>query len=274
MQTTIRGAVEEDLPAIVRLTKENRALLARLEPVYWRPSPNADESHARFMRHVVTNPDITKRVLEKDGRVVGFVVSVERPGFWFIDDICLSRDADWSTDGVDLLSSIEERPAATTCPHRHAERLRAAGEVGLRLVSTFRLIRFDEKHPIDLDLGRDPIAPREASTDLVDAPFHIFSPAMTPEAVSVVGDESGYGVTSPSISAPPIYDPGGTTAVIDRVVGADREGVLRRTLSYTAQRGDIGAILVVGADDGELSAIADRLRAAHPVDVLMWPDGS
>ena len=43
-------------------------------------------------------------------------------------------------------------------------------------------------------------------------------------------------------------------------------------LSFAYQRGDVGVIVVVEAHDDELSAIADRLGARHPVDVFRWPD--
>jgi len=43
-----------------------------------------------------------------------------------------------------------------------------------------------------------------------------------------------------------------------------------RSVSY--QRGDVGVILIVEALDDELSAIADRLGARHPIDVFKWPD--
>ena len=105
------------MPAILQLTAENRALLARLEPGYWRPSANADEFHSKYLQYLVTNPDITTRVLEREDRVIGFAVSNRQPALWFIDDVCLATDADWATDGVVLLRAIEERPAAMTAPH-------------------------------------------------------------------------------------------------------------------------------------------------------------
>ncbi len=65
MGNTVRAASEKDLPVILELTAENRALLARLEPFYWRPAENADELHAMYIRFLVTNPEVTTRVLEQ-----------------------------------------------------------------------------------------------------------------------------------------------------------------------------------------------------------------
>ena len=96
---------------------------------------------------------------------------------------------------------------------------------------------------------------------------------MALESITVIGDgRGGYAVISPAISAPPIYDPGGKPSVIDRVIGDDRQSVLMSALSFAYQRGDVGVILVVEAHDTELSAIADRLGARHPMDVFKWPD--
>ncbi len=121
-RSSVRAALERDMPAILQLTAENRALRARLEPGYWRPSANADEFHSKYTRYLVTNPDITTRVLEREDRVIGFAVSNRQPALWFIDDVCLATDADWATDGVVLLGAIEERPAAMTAPHgEHGE---------------------------------------------------------------------------------------------------------------------------------------------------------
>jgi hypothetical protein len=87
-----------------------------------------------------------------------------------------------------------------------------------------------------------------------------------------VGDErGGYATGSPSFRAPPIYDPGGTVCVVDRVVGRDRRALLHQMLRLALARGDVGAIVVVDQADLELAAIADSLGARHPVDVYRWP---
>ncbi len=269
----VRPAEERDLEAILQLTRANRNLLARLEPVYWNPSDNADENHALFMRYILTRSEFIKRVLVKQDQVVGFVVSSRQPTFWFVDDVCLSGDADWQKDGKDLFGAISERPAAMTAPHRDASRVQAGIDLGLEIVSTLRLIRFDRKQgTLSLD-SSGTVKTSELPDNLIQPPLHPFSPAMTDESISVVTDEEGgYAVVSGSIDAPPVYNPGGTTAIIDRVVGGNRESLLTDALGFSAQRGDIGAILVIDARDKELAQIADNFEAAHPVDVMKWPE--
>ena len=83
-----------------------------------------------------------------------------------------------------------------------------------------------------------------------------------------VGDEQGgYGVASPSIPAPPVYEPGGTTCVIDRVRGADRPQLLAALLHEATSRGDAQAIVVVDAADDQLRRIVEDHGAHGIVDV-------
>jgi hypothetical protein len=205
---------------------------------------------------------------------VGYAVSSRHPsGFYFIDDVCLSGDADWSKHGSHLLNSIEERPAIMTAPHLDGARVETAFATGLELISTVRTFRFDQAQPLALDPAL--ITPIAAPPGLAAPPMHVWLPAMAAESVTVIGDDrGGYAVVSPAISAPPIYDPGGKPSVIDRVIGEDRQAILMSALNYAHQRGDVGVILVVEAADTELTAIADRLHARHPVDVFQWPENA
>lgn len=269
--STVRPATQEDLPAIIQLTRENRSLLERLEPTFWRASANADEAHAAFMEYVVATPEFTTRLLDKDGPI-GFSVCSKHPaGWWFVDDVCLSADADWLTDGLILLNATEERPAVMTAPHKDEARVHAAEQAGLALVSTFRSIRFDQKLSFDLFDGQ--VELRKPSPALCSPPLHVFGLAMTSESISVIADGlDGYVVLSPAIAVPSIYDVGGKVSIIDRVVADDRENALKKALGFAVQRDDIGVILIIAAEDQELASIADDIGAGHPVDVFKWPE--
>jgi hypothetical protein len=267
-----RPPTASDLPAILELTRENRTLLAKLEPDFWGKSANADELHEQFVTYQISNEELIKRVLERDGRVIGYAVSSTHPaGFYFIDDVCLSAEVDWLTDGVHLLRSIEERPAIMTAPHLDTARVEAAKAIGLELISTVRSLRFDQEQALELDPAT--VVPTTVPGQLAAPPLHVWLPAMAPDAVSIIGDaQGGYAVISQAMWVPPIYDPGGKPSVVDRVIGQDRRLLLMNALSFAQQRGDIGVILVVEAHDTELSEIADSLGARHPVDVFKWPD--
>lgn len=263
----IREAKIDDLDTVVELTKVNRARRARLHGDYWPPAKGADEMHATYLESILRNTDIKALALEKDGRVIGFAAVQRRPFFSFIDDICLADDADWRADGVELLRGVEARPAIATVAHGDPPLVDAALAIGLTLVSTHRLFRLGNFDPVDVESSDD------VPTDLVEPPLHVFIPLMEQQPKVVVkGDGEGYAVCSQSITPPPILDIGGTTAVIDRVVGDDRRAILKSVLSFIQSRGDVSAILVVAAEDRELSRIADSLGASHPVDVLKWPE--
>jgi hypothetical protein len=268
---TTRTATLADLPTILDLTRANRSRLAEFEPDFWRKSANSNEIHRAFVTFQLGNDAVLKRVLERDTRVIGYTVSLRHPsGFYLIDDVCLAADADWLTDGARLLQAVAERPAVMTVPHADNARVDAARAIGLVHVSSVRSLRFDQKPR--LELGPPPV-PISVPRKLATPPLHVFLPAMAHESITVIGDgQGGYAVLSPAITAPPIYDPGGKPSVVDRVIVNDREMLLMLALSFAAQRGDVGVILIVAAGDAELSAIADRLGARRPVDIFKWPD--
>jgi hypothetical protein len=263
----IREATIDDLESVVALTKASRAQRARLHGDYWPPTTAADEMHAQYLESMLRNPHLKKLALEKDGRVIGFAAVQPRPSFSFIDDICLAEDADWRTDGIEILKAIEERPAITTVAHGNAALVEAAFEIGLTLVSTHRLFRLGGFEPLHVECSRT------IPTDLIEPPLHVFIPLMDPQQIAIVaGKDGAYAVCSQSVVPPPILDIGGTAGVVDRIVGEDRRTILKGALSSLQNRGDVRAILIVAAEDRELSLIADGLGASHPVDVLKWPD--
>jgi hypothetical protein len=232
---TTRTATPADLPAIVDLTRSNRSLLAALEPDFWRKSANADVMHQAFLTYQIANDNFIKRVLEDNGHVIGYAVCFSHPsGFYAVDDVCLAADADWQTAGAFLLRSIAERPAIMTAPHRDNARVAAARAIGLTRIGTVRSLRFDQNPPLELGPAPVPIA---VPPNLAAPPLHVWLPAMAAESVTVIGDGRGYAVVSPPVSAPPIYDPGGTPCVIDRVIGNDRHALLMNALSFAARRG-------------------------------------
>ncbi len=261
----------DDLPEILQLTRDKRTMLAELEPHFWRKSENADDLHDAFVTFQVNSRNVITRVLEIDGRVSGYAVSTAHPsGFFLVDDICLSSELDWMNEGIALLTAIDERPAITTLPHGERRCMQAALEVGLECINTVRFHRFDQEQlPDDAGKNLHTIAP---PTPFATSPTHVWLPAMTPDAITVLGDgNNGYVVLSPPVSPPPIYDAGGKPCVIDRVVGDDGRALLQGAFAFAQKRGDVGVILVIDAADTELAAIADDLGARHPVDTMQWP---
>jgi hypothetical protein len=84
-------------------------------------------------------------------------------------------------------------------------------------------------------------------------------------------DGDGVVVGSPPFPAPPVYDPGGTVCVVDRITGSNRPRLLDRALAAAFQRGDVLVDVIVAADDPELSQLAAERGLQRTVDVFSWP---
>ena len=97
---------------------------------------------------------------------------------------------------------------------------------------------------------------------------HTFGASIDPTVAGGlrIADPRGVLVGSAPLT-PPIYDPGGPSTIIDRVVGDDRAGLLNDGLDISRARGDIQVIVVCGAHDAELDEILDRHGARTPVEV-------
>ena len=222
--------------------------------------------HSKHLETLLENSDIRSLVLERDGRVIGFATVLPRPSFYFVDDMCFSEDVNWRTESYELFQAIEERPAIATLAHSDSALINGALENGLSIISTHRLFKLGNYKMLGVGSSG------EIPDDLPDPPTHVFTPMMDRQSlVMVEGEAGGYAICSHSIAPPPILDIGGTSAVIDRVVGNDRRNTMERCLSFLQARGDVGAIVIVDARDDELAGIVESMGASHPVDVLRWP---
>lgn len=266
--TGVRLAAEGDLAAISTLATRSRHRLASWEPWYWRVSEHADALHPLWLAHLVKSEDVVTRVVARGNDVIGFAASNPQPGQYFVDDIAVADDGDWSTAGVALFEAIAERPAVTAVPRADTARQQAAVRAGLDAVSSFRAL---DLSTLGVRLGRQTAVPAPRPEALAPAPASAI--VIADDARVFIGDgRGGYAVGSLPFPAPPIYDPGGPVCVIDRVVGNDRSGLLLQMLSLALERGDAGALVVVDRADPELAAIADGLGARYPVDIYRWPD--
>ncbi len=76
---------------------------------------------------------------------------------------------------------------------------------------------------------------------------------------------------SASLPAPPIYDPGGTVALFDRLTGDDRSRLLAHARAAAAGRGDVLVAVVAAADDPGLAELLAAAGLDRTVDVYAWP---
>ena len=268
MPIRVRTAAEDDLPAIATLTAASRARLAQWSPIWWRPAPAADEIHPLWLGHLVGAGIATIRVAEEHGTVAGCAVAMPQPGQWFVDDVAVA-DERWADAGAALLAAAMERPALTCTPTADATRRAATDAAGLRTVARYWIA------PTRPDGGDDGAGAAPLSPDAVvpAAPPHTFGGALDPHADGALSfaHDGGLVVGSPSTPAPPVYDPGGTVAIVDRVAGPDLAGLLRMTLGAAARQGDVLLAVVAAADDPALEGALAAEGFARTVEVQAWP---
>jgi hypothetical protein len=267
MTLRVRPAAEHDLEAIAGLTAAGRRRLAGWSPVWWRQAAGADELHPFWLRHLLDSDGAVMRVADEGGSVVGCAVSMPQPGRWFVDDMAVVADDRWSDAGVAVFEAVTERPALTCIPSADRARAAAALTAGLRPVSSYWI------RATDPDGDAASTAPPEG-IDLPAAPPHSFGGGLDPTAdgALVLGDgDGGLVVGSPSSPAPPVYDPGGTVCVVDRVTGRDRGRLLLAALAAAGRRGDVLLTVVAGEDDGELRRLLGEAGFERTVEVHAWP---
>ena len=104
-------------------------------------------------------------------------------------------------------------------------------------------------------------------------PRHTFGGGLDPAADGALcfADGDGVVVGSPPSSPPPIYDPGGTVCVIDRITGSNRQRLLNSALAVAFQRGDVLVNIIVAEEDEEPSNLASERGLQRTVDVFAWP---
>jgi hypothetical protein len=67
---------------------------------------------------------------------------------------------------------------------------------------------------------------------------------------------------------PPLYDPGGSACVVDRVHGSDRGGLLDAAMGAAATGGGAGMVVVCDTRDHELAEILSQAGFRSEVNLL------
>jgi hypothetical protein len=261
-----RPAATGDLDAVAALTAMWRRRLAEWSPRWWRPAPHADELHRAWLAHLIEDPAAVVRVVTEHARVVGCAASTAQAGGWLVDDVALARDERWADIGVELLAAVAERPALTCVPTSHLARRAASEAAGLHHASSIWLRETAARSSADVAA-----LPRDVA--LPPAPAHPFAGPLDPQApgaLTLTGADGGVLVGSPPITAPPVYDPGGTVAVVDRVAG-EPGPLLEQALAASGARGDVLLAVVAAVDDDRLRSDLKGLHFERTVDVFTWP---
>jgi hypothetical protein len=236
----VREAVEDDLDTIAELTRARRGELAGWAPTWWAKSESADEIHPLWLAHLLAGGAARTLVVLADDAAVGCAVVLDQGSQFFVDDVAIRGDH--LSGGIRALveGTRDLRPALTCVPTQDESTIAAFSSTGATLVSTYWI---NETTADTLDVGA-------FDADIsISRPRHTFGGrAFDPEAKDALAftSTSGSVIASPSISAPPVYDPGGTVTVADLVTGSDLRATLLAARSAAGSRGD--ALITVVCD--------------------------
>lgn len=269
MTSSVRLATKDDLPTIVEMTRAARQQRAAWEPEYFRVAAGADERHQAYLAGLIESDDAVVRVVTDGERVVGCAFAVRKGDRWVVDDIAPADDGWWSDGMIELLRAVKERPTLACIPRRDVRAAGCCTTVGLRLRSSYwrRALTAGDGKQVD---GVTDVAPPEV---LRGPPFHAFG-TIDPAAddVTLLGDGTGYAVLAPPAAAPPVYDPGGTTGLVERVTGGRRGDLVDVATARSTERDDVQLVVVCSEDDPVLEDVLVDRGFARVVDVYTWPD--
>ena len=234
---TVRLASSEDADAAADLAEKRRAEYEPYSPVFWRPADGARERHRPFLAHCIESERFLALAAERSGGLAGIALASRHgapPPFhadaeptWFVDDFFVA-DGAWTDVGRPLLEAIaaEAAGARLVVVSAHADRPKSGllEELGFRCAASWWVL------PVDPAPGD----------------------AILPDGVQAV--------TGP---APPVYDPGGPTALALTVGPADVAAYVDWTVAS-------GAVLAIVAARTEDAALADALAAAGFKAASAW----
>lgn len=259
----VRRADVSDLETIAALTRRRRALLAQWSPAWWRPARHSDDLHQLWLTHLFGSADAACYVVENDDDAVGCAIAIGQSDRWIVDDLAVDDERWWPDVAAALVAGIAERPALSCIPTADAVARAAVAAAGLTTVSTYWIVSTTREAS---EAAFDPLV-----GDVPVPPPHTFAPLFAPGRAMCLRQVDGVAVASASLPAPPVYDPGGTVRIVDRVIGGDPHSLLCAVLAAAYQAGDVLACVVTAPEDDALAKALQQLGASPTVEALMWP---
>lgn len=261
MSHVIRPATLADVAEMVQLSEQKRQEYQTYQPVFWRKALDAQAQQTPFFESLLHNPESIALVAEADEMIMGFVIASVRGGQQCsIDDFCVADPTTWSTVGRALLEAARAAAKArgvtnyeVVCGHLDQPKRAMLQAAGLRVDRNWFT------HPIRPRVAQGrPYTVRPATVADVSPMSQLASGRRTdyPEieradlvtrvCVTASGVQ-GY-VIGRLVPAPPVYDPGGLTALVLELVAAAEDylavgSALLHELEKTTQQQ--GAVQVV-----------------------------
>lgn len=188
---SVRAARPGDADIAADFAETRRAEYERYSPIFWRRAADARERHAPFLRSCLESADYAAFAAVRGAAVVGVILAHRHgapPPFrddpepmWFVDDFYLAPTERWESAGVALLGAVTEAA-------------RAGGASRILVVGAQR------------DLPN--------RTFLLGAGYTVaaawWAHPVTPASVPLPASANLRAIVTP---APPVYDPGGLTAL-------------------------------------------------------------
>jgi hypothetical protein len=217
----IEPATPDDAPAAAALAALKRTEYERYSPVFWRVAADARERHEPFLRFCLESGDFTSVAAREDGELAGIAIAHHRVG-----PPPLSTEAAWLVDdffvaggrwdevGGPLLAALEPQPLVVLSARRDEPKRAFLQARGYARAASWWVLPVEPTH----------------------------------------GAPEPWGFRAVTGPAPPVYDPGGTTAL---ALAVDASHVVAFT-AWAAAQGAVLAIVPARAEERELeAALAD-----------------
>lgn len=305
-----RPATAQDVEALANLAELKRAEYARYEPEFWRPALSARLMHTPYLAWLVDQRDVAVFVAEGGDGLTGFITGRRTPAppplrfagcVLHVDDFVVEGPGSGAETGRALLDACLAQQDASTptrvlvvCGNRDRAKAQLLREAGLRAVCAFRLQRLGGTggRPSDVRRATPDDSPAVAAMAERSTPhehaMHLLwdrRPSLAgyrellanPDLISVVAESQGrvvgYAIGRPGGPAPPVYDPGGTTCLVDEFALDDRDAwpesgapLLAALEAAAGERGDVQLLVACGRDELQKRELLDRRRYRYPVD--------
>lgn len=207
----------DDLDWVVEETRRRRESLVAHAPRFWRPAADATQRHRAFLAHLVADSAVLSVRTDH-----GYLFALDQGGYGLVDDMAVSPDGHWATEGTALLRHALARHARLrlVVPAFEQSRLGAAHDVGLS--------------PTEIWWHRDL------------EPFTGLAVVTEDRTLSVEG------ATAQLVPAPPVYDPGGPIVLVTKVESAQS---LARVEAASARRGATVSVVSQAPTDADLASL-------------------
>lgn len=233
MNNTIRSATVADVVNMVQLSEQKRIEYQTYQPVFWCKAHDSAAKQQPYLESLLHNPEIIALVSAEAGALAGFVLASVRGGQQCsIDDFCVADATTWSTVGRALLETAGTAAKARSvtiyevvCGHLDQPKRAMLQAAGLQVDRNWftrpirpRLAQVEEYTVRPAIVADVPHMSQLAGGRRTDYPEIERAELVTRVCVTASGVQ-GY-VIGRLVPAPPVYDPGGLTALVLELVAA------------------------------------------------------